>query len=364
MVTAAASTAPNSLVGAILSYSYRISVCSKPTSSRLIAVATSSTRTFASNIRRNTAVRMSSSTSSDNAETIRVALLQFRVTEDKEKNLETARDFLLRAKNQNAKLAVLPEIWNSPYATSAFAEYAEEIPNNESDHSPSVSFLMQSAKDLKMWIVGGSIPEKKISTLDKVHYYNTCIICNPEGEIVAKHRKVHLFDIDVPNKITFRESDTLTGGSTITTFDAFGVKIGIGICYDIRFPELSQCMVKRGCRILVFPGAFNLVTGPAHWELLQRARAVDGQCFVLTASPARTTTTDSHNKYPPYYAWGHSTAINPWGEVIATCDENEHVVICDLDMTKVEEMRQGIPTSMQKRTDLYELKDLEAISQK
>ena len=117
-------------------------------------------------------------------------------------------------------------------------------------------------------------------------------------------------------------------------------------------------MVKN--TLLVCLGAFNLTTGPAHWELLQRARAVDGQCYVLTASPARSDPPDEtdENKYPHYAAWGHSTAVSPWGEVIATCDEKENVVIVDLDMSKVEEMRQSIPTASQKRNDLYALSDL------
>jgi len=184
----------------------------------------------------------------------------------------------------------------------------------------------------------------------------------PNGEVVAKHRKVHLFDIDVPGKITFKESDTLSPGMTFNTFDAgepFG-RIGVGICYDIRFPEMAQCLVKRGCRILIYPGAFNLTTGPAHWELLQRARAVDGQCFVLTASQARSTPPTEKAKYPYYAAWGHSTAVSPWGNVIATCDENEHVVFADLDISEVNEMRQNIPTSLQKRHDLYKLTDLKS----
>jgi len=225
------------------------------------------------------------SRSSASSALVRVALLQFHVTEDKALNIETARNFILRAKDQNASMVVLPEVWNSPYATSAFAEYAEEISVSSvedddgtiSTGNPSVSFLLKIAKDYGLWIIGGSIPEKaKDPGTDKVHYYNTCLCINPQGTIVAKHQKVHLFDIDIPNKITFRESDTLTGGSSVTTFDALdGIKVGVGICYDIRFPELSQLMVQRGCNLLVFPGAFNLVTGPAHWELLQRARAVD-----------------------------------------------------------------------------------------
>ena len=118
----------------------------------------------------------------------------------------------------------------------------------------------------------GSIPER-----DGSNVYNTCIIVSPKGEIVAKHRKVHLFDIDVPGKITFKESDTLTGGSSMTTFNTEFGTIGVGICYDLRFPEQAAIMRQRGCNLMVYPGAFNMTTGPAHWELLQRARALDNQ---------------------------------------------------------------------------------------
>jgi omega-amidase len=114
---------------------------------------------------------------------------------------------------------------------------------------------------------------------------------------------------------------------------------------------------QYGCNLLVYPGAFNLTTGPAHWELLQRGRAVDNQCFVLTASPARTNPPPEgkEGKYPHYSAWGHSSVINPWGEVVATCDEKETVVVANLDMAEVKNMRQGIPTFQQKRLDLYKL---------
>merc|ERR1711994_147717 len=118
-------------------------------------------------------------------------------------------------------------------------------------------------------------------------------------------------DIDIPGKITFRESDALSAGNDFTVIDTPYCKIGLGICYDIRFPDLAQIYARNhGCQLLVYPGAFNLTTGPAHWELLQRARAVDNQCFVLTASPARTdpppVVDDEKPKYPHYSAWGHS----------------------------------------------------------
>ena len=125
---------------------------------------------------------------------------------------------------------------------------------------------------------------------------------------------------------------------------------------DIRFPEYALLLTQiHQCKILIYPGAFNLTTGPAHWELLQRARAVDGQCYVLTASPARMSPPKEEGKYPHYSAWGHSTVVSPWGEVVATTDEKPGIVIADLDMNKVNEMRMAIPTMVQKRHDLYKL---------
>jgi len=286
---------------------------------------------------------------------LRVALCQFHVTEDKDTNLKTCASYLDQAAARGANLVVLPEIWNSPYAVSAFGDYAERLPEAPAaacPESPSAEMVRRKAVQHGLWIVGGSIPER---VEDKL--YNTCLVFDPSGRIVAKHRKVHLFDIDVPGGITFLESETLTGGSTVTSFETPWCTIGVGICYDIRFPEYAMLLAQqpRGCQILVYPGAFNLTTGPAHWELLQRGRAVDNQVFVLTASPARTAEPPASNKYPHYTAWGHSTATAPWEDVIATRDETEGIVVADLDLSKVAEMRRAIPVAQQKRTDLYKL---------
>ena len=251
---------------------------------------------------------------------------------------------------------VLPEIWNSPYATLAFPEYAEVLPDVngalDASLSPSAALLQEHAQRNDIWIVGGSVPE-----VSDGNYYNTCLVFNPQGDIVAKHRKMHLFDIDVPGKITFFESDTLTGGDTVSTFRlADGTLVGVGICYDIRFAEYAMLLKELGCKILIYPGAFNMTTGPLHWELLQRGRANDNQCFVLTASPARMIEDlDKKGKYPHYTAWGHSTAVSPWAKVIATRDETEGIVIADLDLSEVDEVRSAIPIGNQKRTDIYEL---------
>jgi omega-amidase len=300
-------------------------------------------------------LKMSSST---DASSWRVALCQFPVTHTKEINHATVKEYLQKAKEQGAQMAVLPEIWNSPYATAAFPEYAEKMPDigdKSCGESPSSELLKNLSKEHSIWIVGGSIPER--TTEDgKEKIYNTCLVFDPEGNIVAKHRKVHLFDIDVPGGITFFESETLSPGQTVSVFQTPVGNFGLGICYDIRFAEYAMLLrQKHECLVLVYPGAFNMTTGPAHWELLQRSRALDNQCYVLTASPARSTEADATSKYPHYTAWGHSTCVSPWGNVVATTDEKAGIVMCDLDMAKVEEVRKGIPIGSQRRADMYKL---------
>ncbi|OSX75356.1 hypothetical protein BU14_0239s0011 [Porphyra umbilicalis] len=145
--------------------------------------------------------------------------------------------------------------------------------------------LQRAAAAAGAVVVGGSLPE----AAPDGSIYNTCVVAGADGAILAVHRKVHLFDIDVPGGVCFKESDALSPGGAVTSFrmaDPVGT-VGVGICYDVRFPEYAGVLVReRGARLLVYPGAFNSTTGPAHWELLLRARAVDGQCFVVACSPA------------------------------------------------------------------------------
>ncbi|XP_075053106.1 omega-amidase NIT2-like, partial [Mixophyes fleayi] len=187
----------------------------------------------------------------------------------------------------------------------------------------------------------GSIPEE-----DSGKLYNTCTVFGPDGTLLVKHRKIHLFNIDVPGKIRFQESETLSPGESFSVFDTPYCKIGVGICYDIRFAELAQIYTKKGCQLLVYPGAFNMTTGPAHWELLQRARALDNQVYVATVSPAR-------DDKASYVAWGHSTVVNPWGEVIAKAGADASITCTDIDLQYLAEIRQQIPIHGQRRHDLY-----------
>jgi len=215
-----------------------------------------------------------------------LALIQLgQIGADKTANLKHAREMIRRAASGEGvggaqgkpDLIVLPECFNSPYGHVHFPVYAEHIGykqgekyNVEASESESVKLLSEVAKTEGVWLLAGSIPERNSDG----KLYNTSTVYSPQGELVAIHRKVHLFDIDIPGKITFKESESLTGGSSTNYFDTEFARVGLGICYDVRFPELAMISARQGCQVLIYPGAFNLTTGPIHWELLQRARCV------------------------------------------------------------------------------------------
>uniref|UniRef100_A0A0D9Z2U2 CN hydrolase domain-containing protein n=1 Tax=Oryza glumipatula TaxID=40148 RepID=A0A0D9Z2U2_9ORYZ len=276
----------------------------------------------------------------------KVALCQLSVTADKARNIARAREAIEAAAAGGAKLVLLPEIWNGPYSNDSFPEYAEDIEAG-GDAAPSFSMMSEVARSLQITLVGGSISERSGNKL-----YNTCCVFGSDGELKGKHRKIHLFDIDIPGKITFKESKTLTAGQDLTVVDTDVGRIGIGICYDIRFQELAMLYAARGAHLLCYPGAFNMTTGPLHWELLQRARAADNQLFVATCAPARDTSAG-------YIAWGHSTLVGPFGEVIATAEHEETTIMAEIDYSLIDQRRQFLPLQYQRRGDLYQLVDVQ-----
>ncbi|XP_015572979.2 omega-amidase, chloroplastic [Ricinus communis] len=279
----------------------------------------------------------------------KIGLCQLLVTPDKAKNIAHARKAIEEAAAKGAKLVLLPEIWNSPYSNDSFPVYAEDI---DAGHvaSPSTAMLSQLARLLNITIVGGSIPERSGDRL-----YNTCCVFDTQGNLIAKHRKIHLFDIDIPGKITFIESKTLTAGETPTIVDTEVGRIGIGICYDIRFQELAVLYAARGAHLICYPGAFNMTTGPLHWELLQRARAADNQLYVATCSPARDVGAG-------YVAWGHSTLVGPFGEILATTEHEQDIIIAEIDYSLIELRRTNLPLTKQRRGDLYQLVDIQRLN--
>lgn len=286
---------------------------------------------------------------------IKLACVQLASGADKAANLSHARDKVLEAAQAGANLVVLPECFNSPYGCDYFPSYAETLlPSPPSpEQSPSFHALSSMAAEAGVFLVGGSIPEaeagEKGQGEDKKtkKYYNTSLIFGPDGALLATHRKVHLFDIDIPGGITFRESEVLTAGNKLTLVDLPGYgRIAVAICYDVRFPELAMIAARRGAFALVYPGAFNLVTGPLHWRLLGQARAVDNQCYVALCSPAR-------DMGAAYHAWGHSLVVDPMAQVVVEAGEGEDTVFWELDGARIEQTRRNIPVYAQRRFDVY-----------
>jgi omega-amidase len=290
-------------------------------------------------------IKIMSSSTNVQTQSFKLAMCQLSTCSDKNTNIQNAINMLRESAEKGAQLAILPECFNSPYGNKYFPVYAEEL-----ESSITLQKISEITKQLGIYTIAGSIPTRDFKT---GKLYNTCVVLDREGKRIAIYNKVHLFDVNVPNKIVFQESATLTPGDKLTTFDMnIGsnrvVKVGIGICFDVRFPEIAQIYQRQGCELLVYPGAFNMTTGPAHWELLCRARALDNQLFVCMVSPARDITAD-------YVAYGHSMVCSPWGEKIVEADEKQCLLLTDVNLDYAKEIREQIPAIKNKRIDLYDV---------
>lgn len=271
-------------------------------------------------------------------EKIKIAAIQMSTVADKMENVRTVKTYLEKIKDENPDFVILPEMFCCPYQTENFPIYAEK------EGGPVWQQLSGYAKQYGIYLIGGSMPEKDAEG----NVYNTSYIFDREGKQIGKHRKVHLFDIDVKGGQTFKESDTLTAGDSDTVFDTEFGKMGVMLCFDIRFPELSRMMVNDGARIVFVPAAFNMTTGPAHWELSFRTRALDNQIYMVGCAPARDVSAG-------YISWGHSTVTDPWGRVTGMLDENEGILLAELDMDYEEQVREELPLLKSRRKDIYQL---------
>lgn len=270
---------------------------------------------------------------------MRVALIQMPVTADQQANLETAVSKIREAAAQGIDFAVLPKMFCCPYQNDCFPVYGEP------DGGPIQTTLSTLAAELGIYVIGGSLPG-----LAEGNIYNTSYVYGRQGQLLAKHRKVHLFDINVEGGQRFMESDTLSPGNSITTFETEFGTMGLCICFDLRFEELARCMCLRGARVIFVPAAFNMTTGPAHWELMFRQRAVDNQYFTIGVSPARDTSAS-------YVAYGNSIAVDPWGSVLCRADGEETTLLADLDFSRIDAVRRQLPILSARRTDLYEVRE-------
>ncbi len=269
------------------------------------------------------------------ADMFRIGLCQIDGSDDKKANLRLASEYVKRAADGGAQVVSLPEMWNCPYAARFFRKAAEPA------DGPTVEFMSRLAEDLGIYLIGGSIPEE-----DEGKIYNTSFSFDREGKILGRFRKVHLFDVDIKGGISFRESDTLTPGDEMLVLDTEFCRIGVAICYDVRFPEWFRKMALEGAGLVVLPAAFNMTTGPAHWDLTMRARALDNQIYL--AANARAGDSDG-----PYHSYGNSCIVSPWGDFVSHGDEKTSIIYGDIDTDYVDQIREQLPLLKHRRPELY-----------
>lgn len=270
---------------------------------------------------------------------MRIGIIQFKPQINKEDTILKVRELIKKAAENGSEIVVLPEIFNCPYDPKFFSINAETYPQGIT-----INMLRDSAIENNIYLIGGSIPEKEGDKL-----YNTSFIFDPKGELLGRHRKLHLFDIDIEGKITFKESNYFSSGNSLTVLDTKYCKIGVCICFDIRFPQIFNLMADEGAKIIFVPAAFNMVTGPKHWETLFKSRAMDYQIYMVGISPARDLSSS-------YIAYGNSLVCSPFGEVLKSLDENEGILYQDIDLSYIDKVRRELPLTTSKRNDLYKVK--------
>lgn len=267
-----------------------------------------------------------------------LGVCQLRTETDYEATMEKAAAMIREAASAGAGVLVLPEMFPCPYATEFFHAFASR------GHEETCRRLSSWAGENRVLLVGGSVPE-----VDGDRLYNSCFVYGPDGGLLARHRKVHLFDVDLPG-MCFHESHTFTPGSEITVFDTPYGRMGVAVCFDVRFPEMFRAMARRGCELICLPAQFNMTTGPAHWEATMRMRAVDNELFFVAAAAAR------YEGFS-YECWGHSLILDPFGNRLAEADETEQLILAELDLNRIDEVRAQLPTFLHLREDLYTVAD-------
>jgi len=266
---------------------------------------------------------------------MKIGIIQMNTKSDKSRNLQVAEAGIDRLVEQGADLITLPETFNYLGPDDELAVNAEPI------DGPSLSRLQQKARDKGVFIHCGSILEKRNDQI-----FNTTVVFDRAGKKVAQYSKIHLFDIEIPGGIVYRESDVVTPGQEVVTFDCEGVSVGLSICYDLRFPELYRKLSDSGASLILVPAVFTLMTGKDHWEPLIRARAIENLCYVVAPG--------NWGICPPkYHSWGRSMVVNPWGTVLAQAADCETTLAVELDFALMASIREKLPALTHRRRDLF-----------
>jgi predicted amidohydrolase len=264
---------------------------------------------------------------------MRVAVCQLNSRDDRKANLTAAGELLARAAAAGADFAVLPEYVD--YLGRSAGQPAPEPVDGEFG-----AFFAEAARRLGIWVLAGSFHEVGP---DPEHTYNTSLVFDRTGALAATYRKIHLYDVEIPGRVSYLESRSVAPGSEPVVVPVEGVPVGLSICYDLRFPELYRHLaVVGGARVLVVPAAFMLHTGRDHWEVLLRARAIENQCYVVAAGQI-----GDHE--PRRTCYGRSMIIDPWGTVLAQAPDTVGIVTADLDLGRLDEIRRELPSLANRR---------------
>lgn len=257
---------------------------------------------------------------------LRVAAVQMSSTQDKKLNLQRAGELTEGAAAAGAKIIALPEMFNFVGPRELWPQQAETIPG------PTIDWMRALAKKHRVYIIAGSIFEKAEGL--KVH--NTSVLLSPDGELVGRYRKIHLFDVNLRGNVAVTESDYVAPGDTPVVFDTDYCRVGLTICYDLRFPELYRKEAKAGAQIIFVPSGFMLYTGRDHWMPLLQARAIENQVFLVAP--------DQVGAEPPFHFYGRSAIIDPWGIVLVCAQDQETAIIADLDFDLLGKIREELPS--------------------
>jgi deaminated glutathione amidase len=261
---------------------------------------------------------------------VRVAVCQLNSQADRAVNLKVAQDLLERAAAAGADLAVLPEYVDYLGRGDGLPEPAD---------GPVATFFAAVAQRLGIWVHLGSFHE---TAPEPGRSYNTTLVFDRSGSVVAAYRKMHLYDVDIPDRVSYRESATVLPGQQVVVVDVEGLRVGLSICYDLRFPELYRRLVDQGATVLVVPAAFMLHTGRDHWEVLLRARAIENQCYVVAAGQI-----GDHD--PGRTCFGRSMVIDPWGTILTQAPDTVCFAMADLDEGRLRQIREEVPALRNRR---------------
>jgi deaminated glutathione amidase len=266
------------------------------------------------------------------------AAIQMSSTTDREENKQTAEALIRDSVSVGAELVALPELWNCHGLEEVYRENAEPVPG------PTTQFLGDLARELGIYLLGGSILE---GSPDAARLSNTSTLFAPSGEMVAVYRKIHLFDVKVSEDKEYLESATIAPGDEVVTAKAGATTLGLTVCYDVRFPELYRLLALAGAEVLAVPAAFTLQTGKDHWEVQLRARAIENQAFVI--APAQWG-----QKADGRRTYGRSMIVDPWGTVLSTCPDRDGHALATLDLDYLDRFRSEFPALANRRPETYD----------